>query len=69
MRPIKRKALKFLGQYVPLAFFLFITGAIYYFILRDGWGYFYNPIVGIVLAIVFPVLCVLYCIIFLKKQK
>lgn len=69
MSTLRRKALKAIGQYVPLAFFLFITGAIYYFLILDGWDYFYNETVGIVLAIVFPVICVLYYIIFLRKQK
>lgn len=69
MSTLRRKALKAIGQYVGLVFFLFITGAIYYFIIRDGWSYFYNEIVGVVLAIIFPVLCVLYYIIFLRKQK
>lgn len=62
-----REKIKAFFNYLGFAVFLFITGALYYFIFTEGIGYFYYPVLGIFICLLMPIGCVIYYLKFIRK--
>lgn len=47
----------------------FVTGVLYFFILRDGIDSFYYPMIGIFVTIAMTGVCILYLVSFRNKKN
>lgn len=57
------------GKYLFAGILYFITGALYFFIFRDGIDSFYYPMIGIFSVIAMTGVSILYTIFFIIKKK
>lgn len=69
MKELIMRFFKLFGKHLFGAILLFITGALYFVIIRDGIDSFYYPMVGIFGAIGLTGLCILYLFSFTKKRS
>lgn len=69
MKNLLKNLFNVFGKYIGLAIILFMAGALYYFVWRDGIQYFYYPVIGIFTMLGLPSLAVIYYLYFIRKKS